>query len=208
MTNPLEVLVLESEPAAADAAIEALTAAGHSVHRCHEPGAPAFPCRALTNDDCPLARGTVDVAITVRARPRSVPGALEDGVSCALQHRVPVVVSGRVARNPYDEFATAVIDSSDDVVDAVESAARGSLRRHALLAAVAARAVLAQRGDSDPEIHTEAHRHAGAVRVDIIVAPTVDRSSRDMVATRAHAALRAYDRHARQIDIAVDTVRR
>lgn len=204
MANPLDVLVLESEPHSADAAIASLEAAGHSVHRCHEPGTHSFPCRALTKDDCPLDQGTVDVALTVRARPRSIPGALEDGVSCALQHRIPLVVSGRVALHPYEEFATAVIDARGDVVDAVETAASGSLRRHELLATEAAQVVLQRRGFELPAVHVSAHRRGGAIRVVIDVPADADRSTRDMIGTRAHAALRNYDRHARQIDIAVN----
>jgi hypothetical protein len=204
MTNPLDVLLLESEPGAADEAADALAAAGHTVRRCHEAGARAFPCRSLADDDCPLDAGTVDVALTVRARPRSIPGALEDGVTCALQHRVPLVVAGRVGLNPFDEWATEVVDGRGDVVQAVETAAHGSLRQHALLAIEAARNVLATRGLTDPEVHASAHRRRGVVRVAVVVPADVDRTTRDMVATRAHSAIRAYDRHARQIDLAVD----
>lgn len=42
MAAKLKVLVLESDQGAADVAREELTAAGHVVLRCHEPGAPRF----------------------------------------------------------------------------------------------------------------------------------------------------------------------
>src|SRR5205807_4199387 len=67
MAAKLKVLVLESDQGAADVAREELTAAGHVVLRCHEPGAPAFPCNALAKDQrCPLDAADVDVALDVR----------------------------------------------------------------------------------------------------------------------------------------------
>ena len=64
MPTKLRVLVLESERGAATTAIEQLTTAGHDVVRCHEPNAPAFPCRAISGDErCPLHDGIVDVAL-------------------------------------------------------------------------------------------------------------------------------------------------
>ena len=58
---------------------------------------PAFPCSALTDDGCPLRRNIVDVALTVRQRPRSQPAPQEDGVTCALRTHVPLVVAGATA---------------------------------------------------------------------------------------------------------------
>jgi hypothetical protein len=204
MTNSLEVLVLESEPGAAASAVDDLQRAGHQVHRCHEPGRPAFPCRGLGEDGCPLDTGTVDVALTVRGRPRSVPSLFEDGVSCALQHRIPLVVAGRVALNPYDEFATAVVDHQADVVAAVETAASGSLREHEVLASDAARRVLALQGAADVEVSATATRRRGVVMVALRVGTAIDTRTRDLIGTRALAALRGFDRHARQIDVSID----
>ncbi len=205
MANPLEVLVLESEPGAAEEAVYDLERAGHQVHRCHEPGKPAFPCRAFDEAGCPLEAGTVDVALTVRARSRSVPSSFEDGVSCALQHRIPLVVAGRVVLNPYDEFAAEVVNGTDGIVAAVEAAATGSLREHELLALDAARRVLASGGAaSDATVGATARRHHGVVTVGIRVAAEIDPRTRDMIGTRALGALRRFDRHARQIDVAVD----
>ena len=204
MAKPIDVLVLESESGASDGAAASLEAAGHNVHRCHDAGAKAFPCRGLGDDRCPLDSGTIDVALTVRAHPRSVPAALEDGVSCALQHRIPLVVSGRVALNPYDEYATVVVDGRADVVAAVESAVSTSLRQHEFLAVEAARRVLALRKRPRLDVSAHVHRAGGVVQVVVEVPADTDRATRDVVATRVHAALRAYDRHARQIDIAVE----
>lgn len=203
-TPALDILVTESEPGTADDVIFDLESAGHRVHRCHEPGRPAFPCRSLDTGDCPLDAGTVDVALTIRARPRSVPAALEDGVSCALQHRIPLVVSGRVALNPYEEFATEVVDQRGSVVEAVERAAISSLRDHERLAADAAHTTLAVHGYEGAAVEARAHRARGVVTVQIGVPADIDRTVRDMIGTRALSALRNFDRHARQIDVAVD----
>src|SRR5437660_5032568 len=110
MTANLHVLVLESDQGAADVAREELTAAGHVVLRCHDPGAPAFPCNALVKGGhCPLDAADVDVALDVRARPRSQPAAQEDGVACALRHQLPVVVAGTTVLNPYDGYAVEML---------------------------------------------------------------------------------------------------
>ncbi len=203
MENPLDVLVLESEPQAAATAAAALEAAGHHVHRCHDEGARAFPCRGLDADACPLESGRIDVALTVRARPRSVPGLLEDGITCALQHRIPVVVSGHTALHPFADHATTVVEPHGDVVAAVESTAIGALRAHEELAAEIARSVLVGHGFEEPEVFARARRRQGVVSIHLIVATEVDRKTRDMIGTRVHTALRRFDRHARQIDIAV-----
>jgi hypothetical protein len=117
----LDVMVLESDQDTASAAIHQLQLAGHRVHRCHEPGLPAFPCNGLADDrTCPLA-GHVDVALLVRAHVRPSPTPLEDGVGCAIRAGVPIVEEGP---DVFDPFAPWVIERvDDDVVAACESAA-------------------------------------------------------------------------------------
>jgi hypothetical protein len=102
----MDVLMLETEPGAADSAIEELGDRGHHVFRGHEPGSPAFPCRALEGrGPCPLADPGIDVAVTVRDHPGTRPSLFEDGVACALRARVPLVVAGRATLNPYEDWA-------------------------------------------------------------------------------------------------------
>ena len=127
----LNVLVLESERGAAAAAREELETAGHTVLRCHEPGAAAFPCNALVKGQhCPLDAAIVDVALDVRSRPRSQPAPQEDGVVCALRQHIPVVIAASAVLNPYDGYAV-VLDRTFDVVDACERAADAPLgKRH------------------------------------------------------------------------------
>ena len=58
---PLNVMVLESENGVADKVADDLTTAGHVVLRCHEAGAPAFPCVGVADQAaCPLHAHAVD----------------------------------------------------------------------------------------------------------------------------------------------------
>ncbi len=116
-------------PNAADATVRQLTKAGHRVFRCHEPGKPEFPCRALAGDGpCPLSDPGVDVAVTVRTHPDTRPTVREDGVACALRAHVPLVVAGRVMLNPYEEWADEVVEDGD-VVAACERVVSAPSRR-------------------------------------------------------------------------------
>lgn len=100
---------------------EALQAAGHQPLRCHDDGAPAFPCNALLpGRRCPLDVG-VDVAVTSRARPVTNPTLSEMGVTCALHARVPLVVTGISDRGPFNTLATRVVTSHGHVAAAVEA---------------------------------------------------------------------------------------
>ncbi len=72
----LNVLVVENEPGAADAAAAELRTAGHAVLSCHEAGVGAFPCKAVVDPNaCPLRSQAVDVALVVRAGRRAQPNA-------------------------------------------------------------------------------------------------------------------------------------
>lgn len=117
----MKVLLLESEPGAARYVERSLTAAGHGVVRCHEPGLPTFPCAGLVDPEgrCPLDDPEVAVAVTVRAHVRPTPSPGEDGVVCAIRRKVPVVAAGRTVLNPFTPWLAADVDE-DDVVAAVE----------------------------------------------------------------------------------------
>ncbi len=131
----LNVMVLESDHGAADAAVRELTDAGHVVLRCHDPDAPAFPCRGLHDkSECPLESHVVDVALTVRSGHRSQPTAHEDGVRCALMHRVPLVVSGESVPDPYEAYEVRALDRGGDVVRACEEVAESELPQHSRIA--------------------------------------------------------------------------
>jgi hypothetical protein len=200
----MNVLVLESEAGAATAAVEELEAAGHSVLRCHEPGSPAFPCAAL-QDGCPLETGGVDVALTVRAHPRSQPALLEDGVVCALKARLPVVVGGRALFNPYVEFGAETADP-DDLVGSCERAAASARPEHSRIATDSVHETLTTTGIDAPDAFATVRRHGGRLVVQAAVPADTPQRTRDMVAVRIAGALRAYDPGARGLDIEVESV--
>jgi hypothetical protein len=202
MPDKLNVLVLESERGAADGAREELTAAGHTVLRCHEPGAPAFPCNALAKgQECPLEGVVVDVALDVRSRPRPQPVPREDGVACALRHHIPVVVAGPEILNPYDGFAVGVLGRTYNVVDDCERAAHAPLRDHTAVATRTLREVLDRRGIRSSVVVAVRRRH-GALAVEVVGAEKIDDATKSMASVRMSAALREVDRHARGIDVA------
>src|SRR4051812_8324908 len=117
----LNVLVLESDRGASDIVADELTAAGHQVLHCHDRDAPSFPCHGVENPSaCPLRAHSVDVALTVRPRLHSRPTAGEDGVRCALMHRLPLVVAGSPILDPFAGYETRVVHRDDDVVRACE----------------------------------------------------------------------------------------
>jgi hypothetical protein len=106
MTRPLDVLVLENGRGGARVVAEELEAAGHRVHRCHDPAAPTFPCRGIDDAaDCPL-QGPIDVALLVRHHIHPHPSALEDGVACAIRAGVPLVEQGPDILDPYAPWVT------------------------------------------------------------------------------------------------------
>jgi len=197
----LNVMVLESDRGAADQAASDLTDAGHVVLRCHEPGAPAFPCRGLADQStCPLRSHVVDVALTVRSRPRSQPAPQEDGVRCALMHRVPLVVAGPAVLDPFEEFEVRVIGGSDDVVGACEEVARGELSRHSRIATDALRSF----GPGNAVLTDAAAsviRRDGALRVSVSGLDGLAPRQRDAAIVRMLAQLRAFDGAARGVDV-------
>ena len=114
------VLVVGTDDWAIEQSAAALQAAGHTPLRCHEPGAPAFPCNALLpGHRCPLDVG-VDAVVTSRARPVSAPTLSETGVTCALRAGLPLVVTGISDRGPFKDLASRVVTEQGHVAAAVE----------------------------------------------------------------------------------------
>jgi len=195
----MEVLVVESEPGAAAAAIAELEAAGHRVKRCHEPGAPAFPCVGLDPGRCPIEEDAIDVVLTVRPRPHLGPSALEDGVTCALRRHVPVVVAGRTTLNPFVEYA-AVIAGDDGVVEACERAATGPQPEHEEVATDMLRQTLTRAGLPSDTASASVRRSGSGLRISLRVPPETTKQQRDTASVRDVGAVRAFDRHAPHIE--------
>ena len=197
----LNVMVLESDAGAADAARSALTAAGHEVLGCHEPGARSFPCVGIEDQSkCPLRSHSVDLALTVRTGHRSQPTAHEDGVRCALMHRVPLVVVGPPVLDPFEPFQARVIDAGDDVVAACEEVAASELPRHSRVATEALRATRNPGDGSDAARATVTRRH-GCLHASVTGLEALGPRQQDAAIVRMMAKLREYDSSARGIDV-------
>jgi hypothetical protein len=198
-TTNLHVLVVESAAGAADAAVDALVAAGHTPARCHEPGAPAFPCVALVDRGvCPLeAADAVDVALDVRHHPASQPTRREHGLVCALRHRVPTVVAGATGVHPLEALGATVLERADDIVAACEATAAAVLPEHS---AIAAQALRSSATDDRNAPSARVWRRNGALVVEVEGYEAGD-GAKTNLAARITTALRGYDRHARGIDV-------
>jgi hypothetical protein len=199
----LNVMVLESDHGVGDVAIQELTEAGHVVLRCHDPAGAVFPCRGIEHGpNCPLQSHVVDVALTVRAGHRSQPTAREDGVRCALMHRIPLVVAGAAVLDPYAEFETLVLDRTDVVVGACEEVAEGELPQHSRIATDALRAGRLA-NDLFASARVSVTRRRGCLLATVTGLEEVAREPRDAAIVRMTAKLRAYDSSARGLDVVV-----
>jgi hypothetical protein len=194
-------MVLESERGAADRAAAELTEAGHVVLRCHERRAPAFPCRGIEDQSsCPLRSHAVDVALTVRSRPRSQPAPQEDGVRCALMHHVPLVVAGSAVLDPYEGYEARVLDRDGDVVGACEEVAAAELPRHSRVASEALRTTQAMEGEQS-SARASVTRRGGVLLVSVSGLEGLASRRREAAVVRMLAKLREFDSTARGIDV-------
>jgi hypothetical protein len=201
-TEKLNVLVLESERGVGDVARHDLVAAGHNIVGCHEPGEPGFPCNALIEGrSCPLDTEVVDVALLVRGRVGALPRPREEGARCAVVHRIPLVVAGHVLLNPFESFATGVVEEHSDVVDACERAAHASLRHHVEAAEKVLREVLDRRGLEDVYPAVDVVRRRGCLLIRVTGGGDLDHTTKNVASARMLGAVRAVDRYARGIDV-------
>jgi hypothetical protein len=200
----MDVLVVESEPGAGAAAIADLEAAGHQVQRCHEPGAGSFPCAGLDPGRCPLEEGAIDVVLTVRARPTPRPTPFEDGITCALRRHVPVVVSGDTAIDPFARYA-ATVAGTGDIVASCELAATGPQVEHEGVATKALDQTLELAGLPHELARASVRRSGNGLHVTLHFPPETPKKVRDIASVRVVGAVRAFDAHARRIEICEGT---
>lgn len=195
----MDILVTETVDGTARAAVDQLVEAGHRVHRCHEPGAPAFPCAGLDGSGCPLDATNIDLVLTVRPRVRPTPAPNEDGVACGLRRHVPVAVWGHTAMNPFEDLGAQVVHG--DLVSECERIARGPLVEHERVATATLRTALEVAGAPTEPAAVSVRRHDGRLRVRITVAPSVPDRVREIAAVRVVGRLRELDTDAAGIDV-------
>lgn len=205
MARALDVLVVESDRRAAGDAARALIEAGHRVHRCVEVDAPAFPCRGVDEPAaCPLEQ-PIDVVLDVRGHPWPTPTGGEAGAACALRRRVPLVVAGKTALQPFGERVRALVDDRDPgaIVAVCEGVADEPLPVHSDLARAALEIALAPGGSDPGPFEAAVHRRGSGLHARLTVPPGLPIQRRDALVTRVHLALRGHDRAATEIEIAV-----
>jgi len=202
----MRVLVVESDRRAADGAVAELRGAGHHVMRCHETDLPAFPCNALCDlGQCPLEEDAgIDVVVDFRTRPYPRPTPYEDGVSCALRPHVPLVVAGTSALNPFARWTSAIAASDDEVVEACERAMEVPIEH----LAAPARTEVQRRLRLQPgvaEVSDVVVRRSKGGQLDaIVLLPDEADEIEDELAVAVADVLRAHDRFAPRVNVAVE----
>ena len=199
-TANMDILVTESNGGTAAEAAAELEAAGHRVHRCHAPSAPAFPCAGLLSG-CPLKDGTIDLVVAARDHVRPTPTASEDGVTCGLRRGIPVAVLGQSLMNPFEPFGAIAV--TGDLVSACERIARSRRGAYEEVAIATVRQALAYEGMPTDRAAVSVERIDGRLRVQVFVPVEVPERVRQHLAVRVVGRLREHDRHVAGIDIGV-----
>ena len=124
----------------------------------------------------------------------------EDGVSCALRHHVPLVVTGKTLLQPFEGYATEIADT-DELVSRVEELAAAPLARHSAEATAEAVRVLESMGASTEAVEVEVRRRGGSLKAEMQV--PVDTPTRvvELAGIRVAGVLRAIDPYARTVDV-------
>jgi len=116
----MRVLVMGGRGHLGETTMRGLRERGHEVLRCHDAGSPPFPCAALVGE-CPFdGDAPVDAALVVRDDVWPRPTQHDRGVTCAVRARVPVLMMGKAALNPYEDWINGHVLAGQDPVDAVE----------------------------------------------------------------------------------------
>lgn len=195
----VKVLVLGSEPKAAQQAAAILEQAGHTPVRCHTNGSTA--CVAVTLGTCPF--DSPDVAAAVDVRTYDVPGPTlrEHGVTCAIQQRVPLIVSGAPLGGAYAEWVTETVRSKEELPSACERAIRGRSARHEEAIRKELDKVRSDQSHDMSGVEAAVHRRGCDLLIEL--AGDVDPETFRYAAIHAARAARAYDRFAPRVAVCV-----
>lgn len=199
----MKVLVLEEQVGASCEAALDLAEAGHEVVRCHGANEAAFPCRAMTENHCPLDDGDVMVALMVQAPDgAAVTGdSAEDGARCALRRHIPLVVAGQPDHSSLETWASAVVTDGVEVASVVEQVGRQPSPRHSDVAEGAFAGVLEVHGLDPAVAAAVVVRQGPDLHVELRPSAPVDRQVMEIAAVRVAGALRRFDPFPRVIDV-------
>ena len=199
-TAHMDILVTESNKGTVAEAVLELEAAGHRVHRCHAPSAPAFPCAGLLSG-CPLEDGTIDLVVAARDHVRPTPTPTEDGVTCGLRRGIPVAVLGQPLMNPFESFGAIAV--TGDLVSACEQIAGSRRGAYEEVAIATVRQTLSLEDLPTDAAAVSVERIDGRLHVQIFVPAAAPERVRQHLAVRVVGRLREHDRHVAGIDISV-----
>ncbi|MHB1137369.1 MAG: hypothetical protein ACYC2O_00335 [Microthrixaceae bacterium] len=201
MGTTLQVMVIENHPGVAAAAEVELRAAGHEVHRCHEPDGSGFPCLGVVGDrSCPLDHA-IDVALLVRrgVSPRAT--LIEDGVTCALRAAVPVVEDGTDLFDPFGDLIADRVPPGEDRVAHCEAAARRATEplEEQVRQALAPLLARHERRQDDIAVHLV---HVGdALHVELAGPEELHRTLRGQLCVAASDAIRGLGRRRATVEV-------
>lgn len=204
--DQLNVMLLENRPGAGDDVATALADGGHAVHRCHPQGGAAFPCSALTGEECPLDR-PLDAAVVVRQGVAPSRSVGEDGVACALRAGLPVVEVGTDVLDPYAEVISARVRSDEPVEQACRRAVDASLvpTREAVAAALVP--FLRSRGVNPSLVDVELHAVGDDLHIGLVLDGSITDGSADgtlpgLLGVRALDTVRGLRRRWSSVEVA------
>ncbi|MHB8682603.1 MAG: hypothetical protein ACYDA2_10985 [Acidimicrobiales bacterium] len=195
----MDVLVPDMRSEEARSVGRALQEAGHVVHSCARDDG-AVGCASLAGRDCPFDDVPVDVVVDV---PNADPFATTygNGALCALQRRVPLVVTE--GDHPLGPWASARL--AGDPAAVVEGLMAEPLQGHTAAASKALLHELRGHGRPSTAATVAVTRRPGTLCVDIRTAPAITRTEGERLAVRLAQELRRYDRHAPKLDVTVHT---
>jgi hypothetical protein len=199
----MRALLVESEPGIGGTVAAQLTAAGVDVRRCRPSGGADYACEGMpAGHGCPLDEAGTDAAIAVRSPSGGPVTHLEAGVGCALRLGVPVMVVGGTKGASYLPWVSGEAGDEDDLMPALEAAARRGRAQLCDPARRAAARVLGPAGDEVP-IDVQVEYVEDRLRAEVQVAAPLDATARERIAVRVAGILRAKARWARAVDVSV-----
>lgn len=197
----MRVLLLESHPGVATAAVTRLTEAGCTIVRC-DTADRRYPCRGLASGgECPLDEH-VDVAVLVQEIGTH---HVEHGAVCAARSRVPVVEVEAADAATGAPTMSWTIPVGTDLLDACAQAARdGRGHTRAVTARLVELGVVtpAELGRPGGTVAIDVTRGSNSLRMTIELADSV-RDRENEIVRAATQALRDFDRRPAVIDVVV-----
>lgn len=203
MREPLDILVMEAQPHTADDAVDALEAAGHRIHRCHDEDSTGFPCRgAVDRTACPVDLD-LDVALLARRGVRAQATPLEAGATCAIRADVPIVELGTDLLDPFAPWISRRIARAEDAPSACADVA--SHTRDPLRQAIQGRiAALLGASGVDPEaVECTISGNASSLDIHLDLPVPVGMRVEHAIAVRVLDAVRSSGRTYGRIDVSV-----